>query len=364
MLFVAHCHAVYGQNFIVEENLRLDWHYYNESKSAMLPFLENSGENPATMHLSIEFDYGNEAYLMIDITENTSLFFDNKFIKHYDDNLQRYFSLDSLHKIFQKEGLQLTLYNKEGFQRPAAAKIGFIHEVFDSSIIVNPIYERNVDQRGNYYKIMILMLLSLFVVLYVYFPGELFDFLSVRLLLTFRYTDTIITKYRSLTKTQILVIVYQAALLAAISVFFLNFYHNPLGQGVIFSINPIFSWFVLFCIVLILIFLKILLIRIVSILFGISDRINFYFIEFLRMAMIFYSVIFVIVSYVLINHFYLIDFLLESLVILVVLFNLVRFVFLYFKFRSSISIKSMHLFSYLCTTELIPIIIGLKFFLK
>lgn len=364
ILFIASSQAAFGQNFIVEKNLKLDWHFYNESKNVMLPFLENSSENPAAMHLTIDFDYGKEAYLKIDITENTSLFIENKFIRHYDESLIGYFLLDSLHNIFQAEELQLTLYNKDGFQSPTDSKIGFIHKTFDSAINVNPISERNIDKRSNYYKIIILMLFTLFVVLYVYFPAELFDFLSLRLLFTFRYTDTFITKYRSLMKTQTLVIVYQAALLAAILVVFLNFYYNPLEQLFIFSINPIFSWFVIIGIVLILIYFKFIIISIVSVLFGISDRINFYFIEFLRMAMIFYSIIFVLVSYVLINHFYLIDFLLERLVFMVVLFNITRLIILYFKFRKSISIKSMHLFSYLCTTELIPIIIGLKFFLK
>ncbi|MCK5466930.1 MAG: DUF4271 domain-containing protein, partial [Cyclobacteriaceae bacterium] len=92
--------------------------------------------------------------------------------------------------------------------------------------------------------------------------------------------------------------------------------------------------------------------------------INFYFIEFLRMAMIFYSIMFVILSYTVINKFYLVDILLESLIFIVIFFNLIRFIIIYFKFRRSITMKSLHLFSYLCTTELIPIIIGLKFFLK
>lgn len=364
ILLIANSQAVFGQNFIIEKNLGLDWHFYNESKNVMLPFLENSSEKPSAMHLTIDFDYGKEAYLKIDITENTSLFLENKFIAHYDERIIGYFLLDSLRNIFQAEEIQLTLYKKDGFQSPTDSKIGFIHNTFDSAINVNPISERNIDTRSNYYKIIILMLFTLFVILYVNFPAELFDFLSIRLLMTFRYTDTLITKYRSLVKTQTLVIVYQAALLASILVVFLNFYYNPFEQLFIFTINPIFSWFVIIGIVLLMIFLKIILISIISALFGISDHANFYFIEFLRMAMIFYSVIFVLISYVLINHFYLIDFLLERLVFMVIIFNLTRFVILFFKFRKSISIKSLHLFSYLCTTELIPIIIGLKFFLK
>jgi hypothetical protein len=364
ILFIANSQAVLGQNFIIEENLSLDWVFYDEDKNALLPLLENNSEYPETIHLDVDLDYAKEAYLMIDITENTSLFIENKFVQHYDEPVVRYFLLDSLQDIFQADALQLTLFNKEGFENPGDSKIGFIRRSFNSAMNVNPISERNMDNGSNYYKIIILILITFFVILYVYFPAELFDFLSLRLLMTFRYTDTFLTKYRSLTKTQTLVIMYQAALLSAILVVFLNYYNNPLEQFFIFSINPILSWLLIFVIVLISIFLKIILIGAISSLFGISDRKNFYFIEFLRMAMIFYSIVFVIVSYVVINQFYLIDFLLDKLVLIVIIFNLTRFLILYFKFRSAITIKSLHLFSYLCTTELIPIIIGLKFFIK
>ena len=96
----------------------------------------------------------------------------------------------------------------------------------------------------------------------------------------------------------------------------------------------------------------------------IGEKINFYLVEFLRMSMIFYSVMFVIVSYTVINHFYYIETLLENLIVIVIAFNLIRFVMLFFKFRKTVNMKSLHLFSYLCTTELIPIVLGFKFFLK
>ena len=364
MLFIANGQIVFGQNFLVEEDLRLDWVFYDDDEKVMLPFLDNGNEAPVAMHLSIDLDYGKEACLMIDIPVNTSLFLENKFVRHYDENAIRYFSLDSLSNIFETETLQLTLYKKGSFENPTDAKIGFIHKTFDSAINVNPIAVRDVDKRSNYIKIIILVLFTFFVVLHTLFPSELLAFLSLQTLVTFRYTNTAFTKYRSLTKTQTLVIIYQAALLAGILIIFLNYYNNPLGQVFFLKINPIFGWLIIFGIVLILMFLKYVLISIISILFGLADKINFYFIEFLRMAMIFYSIMFVILSYTVINKFYLVDILLESLIFIVIFFNLIRFIIIYFKFRRSITMKSLHLFSYLCTTELIPIIIGLKFFLK
>ena len=364
ILFIANSQLAFGQDFLVEEDLKLDWVFYDNNEKVMLPFLDNSRENPATIHLSVDLNHGKEEYLMIEIPANTSLFLGNKLVKHYDEDVSKHFLLDSLKSIFGSTPLQLTLFSKEGFQNPTNAKIGFIHNTFDSALRVNPIVAREKDARADYLKIIILIIISFFVVLQTLFPFDLFDFLSIRALFTFRYTSTALIKYRILTNTQAFVILYQAALIAGLMIIFLNYYYNPFGQVFFLRINPIFGWLVLIGIVLAFVFFKFVLISIISSLFGLSDRINFYFIEFLRMAMIFYSIIFVIVGYTVINHFYLVDSLLNSLIYFVIFFNVIRFIFLYFKIRRTVSLKNLHLFSYLCTTELIPIIIGLKFFLK
>ena len=230
ILFIANCQIVFGQNFLVEKDLRLDWIFYDEDEKVMLPFLENSNEYPVAMHLSIDLDYGKEAYLMVDIPVNTSLFLENRFVKHFDKNTIKYFLLDSLRDIQELKTFQLTLYKKGSFESPTDAKVGFIHKTFDSTIRVNQIVERNVDVKSDYIKIIILVLFTFFVVLHTLFQSELLAFLSLSTLITFRYTSTAFTKYRSLTKTQTLVIIYQAALLAGILIIFLNYHNNPLGQ--------------------------------------------------------------------------------------------------------------------------------------
>jgi len=183
-------------------------------------------------------------------------------------------------------------------------------------------------------------------------------------LINFRFTTTAFIKYRTLTKTQSLVIVYEAALISGVLIIFLNYYENPLSEILDKNINPVISWLAILTIVLFLMILKYLLISIISTLFHVSDKTNFYFIEFLRMAMIFYSMVFVVLSFLVINQFYLVEDVLQSIMTIVVIFNIMRFIILYFKFRRTVPMKSLHLFSYLCTTELIPIILGMKFFLK
>ena len=364
ILFLMNWTQIIAQDFLVKKDLRLDWVYYDQDEKVMLPFLDNNIEYPVAIHLSIDSEYGNEAYLMLEIPAGTSLFLENKFVGQFEGNETNYFLLDSLGRIFKQSPLQLTLYNKKSFKNPSIASIGFRRNSFDATTRVNPINERDRDSRSEYLKIIILVLFSFFVMLQSLFPSDLKEFISFRNLITFRYTNTLVSKYRSLTKTQILVIVYQAALLSGLLIVFLNYYNNPFEQTYLLNINPLKGWVSFFGMVLLLFIFKYVLISILSFLFDVSDRINFYFIEFLRMSMIFYSILFLVISYTIINKFYLLENLLDSLIMLVVLFNLLRFFILYFKFRGTVPMKNLHLFSYLCTTELIPIILGVKFFVK
>lgn len=364
LLLLISASSLLGNDFLVEEDLRLSWIFYDEDQKVMLPFLDNSSENPYSIHLMIEQDYGREAYLMIEIPHNTSLFIQEKFINHFADHSKRYFSIDSIKNIHSVNKIHLTLYNKNKLENPANAKIGFIHKSFDTAINVNPIAMRTLEQKSDFIKLVILLIFTFFVVLYSLFRSDLLDFLSLQTLITFRYTETALFKYRSLTKTQTLVIVYLAAMLASILLIFFNYYNSPIDESFINNMNPLFGWFFLFITVLIFIFLKFILVSVISFLFKVGEKINFYLVEFLRMSMIFYSVVFIVVSYTVINHFHYIEALMESLLLLVIVFNLLRFLMLFFKFRRTVSMKSLHLFSYLCTTELIPIFLGLKFFLK
>ena len=353
-----------SQNFLVEKDLRLDWTFYDSDEQTVLPFLEGNLQSPYAIHLQHNLDYGKDAYLQVHIPAASSLFIENKFIFHFAKDTIRLFSIDSLRSELSRSDLYLTLYSKTGFEAPPASCIGFLHHNFDTEVHVNPISQRKIDTRNDYLKLIMLLVITFFAVLQTVLPSELWEFYSFRSLFTFRYTDTYLTKYRIITKTQTLVIVYQAALLAAIMMVFLHYYSNPPGVSLPLRVNPIFGWLILIALTLALVFFKYILITVVSHLFGIADRINFYFVEYLRMAMIFYSIIFVLIAYVVVNRFYSLDDLLEPLIMVVIIFNFLRFVVIYFKFQRNISIKNLHLFSYLCSTELIPMIIGLNFFLK
>ena len=185
--------------------------------------------------------------------------------------------IDSLKNHLDQASIQLTLYRKKTFQRPVETKVGFLHNSFDSSLSVNPVLYRNSDKKVDFLKIIVLVIFAFFVVLYSLFRSDLLDFFSLQTLLTFRLTETAFLKYRSLTKTQTMVIIFQAALLGGILITYLYYYHNPFGESFLVQSNPILVWLLILLLVLFFIFLKLVLISIIGALFKVSESTNFYF---------------------------------------------------------------------------------------
>lgn len=357
-------HWAEGRDFLVKNDLSLDWLFMNKSDGRLLPFLENSSNRPYAIHLKMERDYGRETYLKISLPAQTSLFIENRFYGHFNEKTEKLFLVDSLLSLFKSAPAYFTLYRKARFDAPPKAVIGYKQQPLNAVSDINPLNIRPVDMKSEYLKLIILVVFTFFVLLKILVPAELSDFYSLTGLLTFRFTDTSLTKSRALTRTHTIVIIYQAAMMAALMTISLHFYNNPLGDHFIMSLNPFIGWIFILLLTLAAIFLKYILISLLSVLFGAPERINFYFLEYLRMAMIFYSALFVIVSYSIINQFYAIPDLLNTLIILVIIFNFVRIAAIYFKLRRIVAIKNLHLFSYLCSTELIPVVLGLNFFIK
>jgi len=190
------------------------------------------------------------------------------------------------------------------------------------------------------------------------------EFYSINSIVNYRMNDTLLNRFRSITKIQVLIIVFEAALLSVLMLIVLQYYKNPLGATFILYWNPLFGWLVLFFITFIALWMKYIVILFFSILFNVFERANFYFIEYNRITLLFYSMIFIITGYVFINLQENITGLISGLFMVVFSFYFLRMAVLYFKLHNTVSINNLHLFSYLCATELVPIVIGLNFFLR
>jgi hypothetical protein len=352
------------QDFRLDFDLQDSWRYQRGKDGAHLPFQKSTVASPKAIHLKLLLEVKNATHLRISIPASSSLFIEGRFIKYFEENHVGLFDADSLSRVLGVLEMHLTLYNKRGFSVPPLAGFGRMQPEAAVPIEVNPVSARSRDDRHNYLKIIILLVFTLFVALFTVVPGEMREFYSIKNLVVFRFTSTYMDTFRTITKQQWMVVIYQSALLAAIMTIALHYYHAPDALRFLVEIDILFGWLLAFAITLIALLLKYILIFIVSSLFDVASSINFYFIEYLRMTTLFYSIVFVILSFTVVNYFFGLQQVIGGLAPVVIGFYLVRFGVIFFKFQRNLPIKNLHLFSYLCSTELIPIIIGLKFFLK
>ncbi len=353
-----------GQEFLIEEDLRLDWTFYDSDGKTLLPFLSGSTNSPHAIHLTCDLNKGKAAYLRIDIPDATSLLIENKYMEYIPMKASKLFSLDSLKKIYASDNIIITLFNSARFPEPVVAAVGYKFRRPETSQNVNPMQWREFDSNADYFKIVLLIVFAFFVLLYSAFPAEMLEFYSINSVIAYRFTDTQLTRFRSVTKIQTLIIVFQSAVMAAVMIMALHYFRNPLGNVFFLRWNALTGWLALFIITLVSLWLKYFLILFFSLLFDVFERANLYFLEYNRITTLFYSIIFLVLSYSFINFQYRIPYLIGWLSVLVFGFYFVRMTILYFKLRRVTSIHNLHLISYLCAIELVPIVIGLNFFLR
>ncbi|HET8861171.1 DUF4271 domain-containing protein [Marivirga sp.] len=144
-------------------------------------------------------------------------------------------------------------------------------------------------------------------------------------------------------------------------------YFLSLGKGMDFlGIDPngILEYLKIFGIVALGLILKIVVVAIASNLFGNGKISAFYIKEMLNINLFFLMILFFssILIYLFIGDIPPIW--LSTAIYGLLLFYFVRLILLYFKILKLSSFTNLYLFSYFCTTEIFPFLIGLKYFMR
>jgi hypothetical protein len=127
---------------------------------------------------------------------------------------------------------------------------------------------------------------------------------------------------------------------------------NSVGKGIIY-------WLLLAAVIMLLLFVKLFLVWLLSTLFNFRDVVRFQFFSFVRslyvgvIMMGFFALVYFIGSFQSVWYFY---YLLAGMCILLMTSNL----FLYIKLMTRVATSHFHLFSYLCGSEIIPLMILTK----
>ncbi|MBL6449940.1 DUF4271 domain-containing protein [Fulvivirga sp. 29W222] len=349
-------YEVVGADTTVVRDLSHDWYFYDVSRESYFPLVNKASFRGKTLHFDFSPSDFDNSILQVKGEQGYSLFLNNQMIGVIIED--QYYDLDSLKRVYGSEEWHFTIYHKNLDPFGVSTQV-VKYSLSDKPLAENPVIIRTRQFHPFYnFVITALILIGAFLAaLYNYFPRVLSDFFKVRRAFALRESDENLFKSRPLGQINLLVYLY-LSFLAGLVLMLLVYQTGIHVEAGVF--NPgsywdgLWKWLQLSMLIMLWLFVKYLLISNLSSLFRLGGFMISHYFNYIRMSLIIFSlaIVIMVLSYfgfgVFSEEYY------SVFVDIVLAFLGLRVAILFFKLLSSASYKTLHLFSYLCGTEVIP----------
>lgn len=326
-------------------DLRADWKIQEKET-----FVKYSGQKSNAIYFALDKKSLGSKLIIYDRLE-FSVFINGKLIARKQDSLK--LPVDSLWARHQGN-LFVSIYQKQ----PVFSLQTLLLLPVSKSDLDNPVRE------GIFFKDFVIlasfMLITFMIVLFRVNPRLTLDYLNVVKLFSFQERDEAIVAGRIGSSVNLFFFALVSFLLSLLLM--IIFYVAPdrirLAGDFVFQSTPraFFIWLLLSTIIFLLLISKLVLIASFSLLFNLKSTVRFQFFNFIRLLFVTAIVMGVVAVIYFIFHsqnpalFY-------NLLILGSFFVITGTVFLFLKLLARTAFPVFHLFSYLCATEIIPLMI-------
>ena len=336
------------------KDLRGDWQYFESGRYH--PF---SNQKVRAVYFNIEATKYKGYSFSITDEKPFTVFIDNKLIAgreggHYILNL------DSLSRLYSSS-LFVGIYQRSG--------IGAIRTTIETPISVEQPFLNEL--RGQSYFLNFSILAALF--LFAYFiallhanPKLTLDYFNIAKIFSVQEREDDLLNSRVTASVNLLFYLF-GSLFAALTL--LVIFHS--GESLIpvasyFKINSLaggfLQWIKLSALISALLFVKLLLIYFISFIFHLKDTPSVHFFNYMRVLLLIFSIVAIGCTLYFMIHGQRPTFYLGLLWMSVIIFILGDLM-IYFKLLVKASFRGFHLFSYLCITEIIPLVILIRILL-
>jgi hypothetical protein len=295
-------------------------------------------------------------FLRVEGKHPYTIFVNSKLILQIKGNVK--LSIDSLSKIYSPQ-LFVGLFTPRGAHH---LQTSIQKTQLDS-------HQEPLSRKGNYFLdfsiLATLLLATCFILFLRTNPALTFDYLDVAKLVSFQDRDESTLTLRIASSVNLLIYLFGSFFLGLMLLISLHFMGGQVSLAKLFPINSMGQgfgqWIILSLTIFGLLLVKLLWLALLSALFGFRDTVSLQFFNFVRIILI--SVILlasVCTLYFVLgvqqeNYFF------HLLTILSIVFVLGTAI-MYFKLLARMPFHFFHLFSYLCASEIIPLMILIKVF--
>lgn len=359
-----------GQFFPVY-NYQDDWLVYNEQYKNYVPF--SQGVNEGTRFASIYVDLvKNKRYSLLVHSESESyLFLEGALQNRIAAGKWQELNLDSLHRLYRKDELLLTIYGSPGIadktviicnkkkltdsESIAPARSGFIN--------IKPV---SFTPFGTFAGIALLIILIVNAWIFNLNP---LSFIRLINPIEFFNNDPRdqLSKINKPYSNTVIFFVASSSMMMAFTVVYLS--ANRLN---LFSVSTILSekantlqilgdFCILSLIFFMLIYAKYIFMVLAGNMLNLDKQVDIIFIKIVQSSYLFYALVFLVIFGLYSNHINWLEASRPYVLLPFLFFYVARFVALYVVGKPAGSLINLYLFSYLCVIEIIPLIVSMKF---
>ncbi|SMD35417.1 protein of unknown function [Reichenbachiella faecimaris] len=346
------------------KNLRWDWEVYNEKTGHYEPYFKQNKSK--AIRFKLDLNKFQSSYLKLALSENYFVRIDGELVFANLEKTTHFWGLDSLKDVFEKDRLFITLYSAE-FNEPLVGT-SIVSIQAEDSISTNESVFLQKRTNGQLDKFIIISIVTLsLIALFRAFNFRLFrEYFSFGKSLQLRQNFDLIIAHAPLSWPNLAFMLFYAILVGN-TVMNIGLFQTESTFEIPMDLLQVgsISVGIMVCIICFVFMLgKLLLITLGTELFKINKvRVVHFFAYFrlsLIMALIMFSLSLIngIFGGVIVNEYW------KLLQLIIVLAWTGRLVLMFFVLNKIYTFRKLHLFSYLCSSELIPLLLFFKIFLK
>jgi len=364
-LFIELPCSLLGQSKIIVADLRDDWMYFDKEYNAYFPLLTNEKRMLTSASQLVDLKKYSLYNLNFVAQPGLSLFINNKIVYDNvsDQTLNVSLGIDSLPKGSGNEKDLLTFYNHSGNLPIHQIVVGTVANIDTTTKMENGIkpHPRNIDSSHSYFIIFFLIIITGIAILKNRYPKKFYEL--------FRFSNLIPEMDENvvwdLSSFPILLFIIINSLCVALILFVINnqFELNSALLLNIFNMKSVLGILMISGAFFLIYLVKYFQLKVTGWIFNLKEIVKIQFFELMKVSLkintfltvlilIFYSSGYFKLT---IDFNYFIYFTVFSL--LIVLFRVGYLTFTLTGFRN------IYLFSYLCTTEIVPLVILVKLIL-
>ncbi len=370
LFFLSGIFEIYAQNESYHykiKDLKSEWKIYSETENALVPYIESINSKSKNVYIAITPDEYRENGILLKFKRKTALFINNKLIYNTAEPVSIVLSIDSLAGIYGQGRLLFSMYSQGGIHDLESSIISYSNK--NRSLISKmdhlSILPMDRGPIWDFMKIGMIIILILYVVL-VNIGSRVFnDYYNIINSFIRAGTDEFLNRSKKITRIDLVFIIVLAFVISFFIVIAIYQFGLRDNKDTLLTVGSLFAkWFWILLFLLGWFLLRFILISLSSDLFKMREIGTIHTFEYLRITN-FYSLLFflflVLALFVIqIN----LDLFVYILIYSIIIISFIRALILYLKFLNSSNYTKLYLFAYLCSAELLPVIVGLKFLLK